>query len=128
MHPYLQQAELRRWCTERSILITAYGPLCPITKPALIGGPIDAPVAAAAAAHEKTPAQVLLRWCLQQGCGVLTTTSQARRLAEYLETFSFRLSDDEVSAISEAGKQMPRRCFWTQCPQYNEDPREEHDK
>lgn len=122
-HPYLQQPALLEWCSARGIAVTAYAPLASLTKPPLQGGPIDTPVAAAAAAHGKTPAQVLLRWCLQTGRpGVITTTSKPERFAEYKAIFTFQLSAAEVSAISDAGDQRPRRAFWVQCPQFSEDP------
>ena len=125
-HPYLQQPRLEEWCRAHSILLTAYAPLAPLTKLALSGGPVDAPVAAAAAAHGTTAAQVLLRWCLQTGKGILTTTSSPARLEEYKGAFSFELAREQVESISLAGRSSPRRMFWTQCtPKFREDPREE---
>ena len=120
-HPYLQQPTLADYCSERSIVLTAFAPLAPLTKVA--GGPVDAPVAAAAAAHGKTPAQVLLRWCLQTGKIPITTTSRPERLEEYKGIFGFELSADEVSVISGAGNASPRRLYWVQCPAFNADPR-----
>ena len=120
-HPYLQQLSLVKYCAERKISLCAYAPLAPLTK--VPGGPVDAPVNAAAAAHGKTPAQILLRWCLQTGKVPITTTSRPERLEEYKGAFGFELSADEVAAISEAGKQSPRRLYWAQCPGYNADPR-----
>lgn len=90
-HPYLQQPALTRFCAERSILVSAYSPLAPLTKPQLHGGSVDAPVAAAAAAHSRTPAQILLRWSLETGRLPITTTSKPERLAEYLGIFDFEL-------------------------------------
>ena len=113
-HPYLRQPTLERWCAERHILLTAYAPLAPLTREALAGGPVDAPVAAAAAAHDATPAQVLLRWSLQTGHGIITTTSKPDRLAEYLAVTTFELTEAEVAAISAAGATSPTRFFWTQ--------------
>lgn len=126
-HPYLQQHALEQWCAERGILVTAYAPLAPLTRPALAGKPVDEPVAAAAAAHGVTPAQVLLRWRLQQGHGAITTTSKPERLQEYLATLSFELTEAEVAAIAAAGAQEPVRLFWTQCKQFDADPRKEPD-
>ena len=120
-HPYLQQPVLADYCAERKISLYAYAPLAPLTK--VTGGPVDAPVNAAAVAHGKTPAQVLLRWCLQTGKVPITTTSRPERLEEYKGAFGFELSAGEVAAISEAGKQSPRRVYWVQCPGFNADPR-----
>ena len=120
-HPYLQQPLLADYCAERKITLCAYAPLAPLTK--VPGGPVDAPVNASAAAHGKTPAQILLRWCLQTGKVPITTTSRPERLVEYKGAFGFELSAGKVAAISEAGKQSPRRLYWAQCPGFNADPR-----
>ena len=120
-HPYLQQPVLADYCAERKITLCAYAPLAPLTK--VPGGPVDAPVNAAAMAHGKTPAQILLRWCLQTGKVPITTTSRPERLEEYKGVFGFELSAGEVAAISEAGKQSLRRLYWAHCPGFNADPR-----
>ena len=125
-HPYLLQPKLERYCADRDILLTAYAPLAPLTK--LSGGPVDAAVDAAAAAHGATPAQVLLRWCLQTGKGVLTTTGKPERLEEYKAAFDFELTPEEVAAITAAGAQQQRRLYWTQCsPMFQQDPTKEAD-
>jgi len=127
-HPYLQQPALMRFCKEHSILVTAYSPLAPLTKPALHGGPVDAAVAAAAAVHGRTMAQVLLRWSLQTGRLPVTTTSKPKRIGEYLGIFDFQLSAQQVHAISAAGALKQQRFFWTKCGgQFKDDPLEEED-
>ena len=57
-------------------------------------------IAMIAAAHSKTPAQVLLRWGLQSGTSVIPKTSKAERLAENLDVFDFSLSDNEMESIA----------------------------
>ena len=104
---------MEAYCAARNILLTAYNPLAPLTK--LPGGAVDAPVQAAADAHNATAAQVLLRWCLQTGKAVVTTTGKPERLREYTGAFGFSLTEAEVLAISAAGRAQPRRLFWTQC-------------
>lgn len=110
-HPYLQQPTLYQFCQDHNILVQAYAPLASLTK--FPDGPIDAAVAAAAAAHQVTPAQVLLRWQIDTGRVPITTTSKPERMAEYLQIFNFSLSAPEVEAISNAGTQAPRRVYWT---------------
>ena len=46
-------------------------------------------------------------------------------LDEYLQACTFELTAEEVEAISQAGAVAPRRFFWSQCPQFCEDPRQE---
>lgn len=121
-HPYLQQPGLLRWCQDRDVLVTAYCPLGPLSQEQLRLGPVDEHVERAAQRLGKTAAQVLLRWSLQSGRGVVTTTSRPDRLREFLGVFDFELSGEEVAAISAAGASEPRRCFWTQCTQFPADP------
>ena len=97
-HPYLQQEVLLRYCQQHSIQLTAYAPLASLTKPDMRDGPVDEAVNAAARAHGRTPAQVLLRWSVQLGRGVITTTSQPQRMEEFLSVFDFELTPDEVRA------------------------------
>ena len=56
-------------------------------------------LALVAAAHGKTPAQVCLRWLVQQGIVVIPRTSKVERLAENFEIFDFELSESEMAAI-----------------------------
>ena len=57
------------------------------------------PVAAAAVAHGKTPAQAVLRWHLQKGFIVFPKSVRRERLEENLDVFDFELTDAEVAAI-----------------------------
>lgn len=52
-----------------------------------------------AAAKGRTPAQIVLRWALQQGQSVVPKTSSAKHLRENLEVFDFDLSDEEMAAL-----------------------------
>jgi 2,5-diketo-D-gluconate reductase A len=51
-------------------------------------------------AHERTSAQVVLRWHLQQGLTVVPKSSRPERMAENIAIFDFELSDAEMAAIS----------------------------
>jgi D-xylose reductase len=53
-----------------------------------------------AAAHSRTPAQVLLRWATQRGITVIPKSSNPGRLVENLDS-AFDLTDDEIAAISQ---------------------------
>ena len=115
-HPYLQQPALMRYCREHSIAVVAYSPLAPLTRPELRGGAIDAAVEAAAVAHGRSPAQILLRWSMQTGRLPITTSSRSDRLSEYMGSLDFELSNAEVATISDAGALKPQRFFWKQPP------------
>jgi D-xylose reductase len=53
----------------------------------------------AARRHDRSPAQVVLRWGVQRGTAVIPKTSQAGRLAENLALFDFELSAAEMQAV-----------------------------
>ena len=52
-----------------------------------------------AAAHGKTPAQVMLRWHLQQARSAIPKSTRAERIAENFDVFDFELSADELDRI-----------------------------
>lgn len=101
LHPLHQRRELTAFCRERGIAVEAWGPLSQ-GKSDLLERP---EVAAAAAAHGKTPAQVVLRWHVQQQRIVFPKTSRRERLVENADIFDFALSDAEVAAIDALDEQ-----------------------
>jgi len=115
-HPYLQQLALHEYCRTNGILSVSYSPLASITK--VPKGPVDEPVEAAAKRLGSTAAQVLIRWNLQTGHAVVTTSSSELRMREYLGVWDISLSEDEIAAISKAGQAAQKRVYWTQCPQF----------
>jgi 2,5-diketo-D-gluconate reductase A len=96
LHPAYQQRDVVDWCTERGIHIEAWGPLGQ-GKYDLFDTPA---VADAARAHDRTPAQVVLRWHLQRGFIVFPKTVSRERMIENFSVFDFELSDAEVDAIT----------------------------
>jgi 2,5-diketo-D-gluconate reductase A len=60
----------------------------------------DRQIAAIAEAHERTPAQVVLRWHIQRDCIVFPKSSTPERMRENFELFDFELTDDEVERIN----------------------------
>ena len=96
LHPALQQREVVAFSHSHGIQIEAWGPLGQGKYPLF-----DEPgVAAAAAAHGKSPAQVVLRWHLQNDNIVFPKSNSRKRIAENLDVFDFELTDAEVAAIS----------------------------
>lgn len=95
LHPAYQQREVVEWAQAHGIRIEAWGPLGQ-GKYDLFG---TAAVADAAAAHGKTPAQVVLRWHLDKGNIVFPKSVRRERLAENIDVFDFALTDDEIAAI-----------------------------
>jgi diketogulonate reductase-like aldo/keto reductase len=52
-----------------------------------------------ARAHGKSPAQVMLRWGLQQGRSVIPKSTKPSRIEENIDVFDFELTDDEMTAV-----------------------------
>ncbi|XP_061091974.1 aldo-keto reductase Mvan_2161 [Conger conger] len=93
-HPKLAQGELRGLCGETGVCFQAYSSL---GAGALLSDPV---VRAAAAGCDRTPAQVLLRWAVQQGVPVLPKSSQPERVAENGRVFDFHLSEEDMGRLS----------------------------
>ncbi|MDN6170250.1 MAG: aldo/keto reductase [Micrococcaceae bacterium] len=58
-----------------------------------------APVIEAATAHQKTPAQVVLRWNLQHGASPIPKSQDPGRMANNLDVFGFELDAEQMAAI-----------------------------
>lgn len=105
MHPYLAQPRQVRFCQQEKIAVTAFSPLgAPSYVPLNMADSkesvlVDPVVTAIAAAHGRTPAQVVLRWGVQRGCAVIPKTQSPARLAENFAIFDFALGADEMKAI-----------------------------
>lgn len=105
-HPYLTQERLIRLAKDYGIEVTAFSPLGALSYVELdMAGPGDSvltesAVPAAAQAHGKTPAQVVLRWGVQRGTSIIPKTSKPQRMRENLDIMDFALSEEEMNAIS----------------------------
>ena len=47
----------------------------------------------------RTPAQVLLRWCIERGIPVIPKSTHRERIAENAQLFDFRLPDEDITAL-----------------------------
>ena len=91
--PFLQQREVRALCTENGIAVEAYSPL---TKGVRLNHPVLVQVAESIG---RTPAQVLMRWCLQSGLITLPKSTNRKRIAENFAVFDFFLSSEHMAAL-----------------------------
>lgn len=102
VHPYFRQSELLAYDAERGILNQAWSPIGGITfygdgsKGSTLKDPVIGEIAAA---HGKTPAQVMLRWHLQQARQVIPKSVTPARIAENFQVFDFELTADQLAAI-----------------------------
>lgn len=93
-HPLFNHPELKAYCEENGIALQAYAPLA---RGAYLKSPLMIEIGKN---HQKTPAQVGLRWLVQQGIGVIPKSVHEERLAENSQIFDFVLSDEEMAAIT----------------------------
>ena len=92
-HPRLQQPALQAACRERGITLQAWAPIMRGRVnliPELVG---------IASRHEKTPAQITIRWILQKGVVTIPKSIHERRIAENCDVYDFELSPDEMAVI-----------------------------
>jgi diketogulonate reductase-like aldo/keto reductase len=94
LHPRFPQAELRAFHAEHGIATEAWSPL------GQGKGLLDDPVLARLATkHDRTPAQVALRWHLQLGNVVIPKSATPSRIRENFDVFGFELDADDLAAI-----------------------------
>ncbi|MDY0983842.1 aldo/keto reductase [Microbacterium sp. CFBP9023] len=93
LHPALQNRAVAEANAQRGILTEAWSPLA---QGAVLS---DRSVVEIAERHERTPAQIVLRWHLQQGRIVIPKSVTPARIAENLDVFGFELADDELAAV-----------------------------
>lgn len=93
VHPGWPQTEAIRYCQRNDILVEAWAPL---GEAAALSNPILAKIAAK---YDHTPAQVCLRWEIQQGILPLPKSVHKERMAENTKLFDFELTEDEMDII-----------------------------
>jgi diketogulonate reductase-like aldo/keto reductase len=101
-HPYLDQTKVIAACRAHGLAIVAYSP---IAKGQVKG---DERLAAIGKRHGKTPAQISLRFIVQQGIAAIPRTSRVERLSENLDVFDFALSEPEMAELHALGSARGR--------------------
>lgn len=101
IHPYFQQGALQRKNREHGIISQAWSPIGGITfyrgnNKSTLDEPV---ILAIAQARNKSAAQVMLRWHLQQGRSVIPKSVKPARIAKNFDVFDFELAADEIAAI-----------------------------
>ncbi|KUN88473.1 aldo/keto reductase [Streptomyces griseoruber] len=95
LHPHLQQHALREFHAEQGIATEAWSPL------GQGKGLLEVPaIVAIAQKHNRTPAQVVLRWHLQIGNVVIPKSVTPSRIRENIAVFDFSLDTEDLAAIS----------------------------
>jgi 2,5-diketo-D-gluconate reductase A len=96
--PAVVRQEQRAYDTAHGIVTESWAPLGGARN---VGSLLAEPVVRDVAARlERTPAQVVLRWHVQQGLVVIPKSTDPVRLAQNLDLFSFDLSADDMAALA----------------------------
>ena len=101
VHPYFQQPELQALHAEHGILTQAWSPIGGITfyRDGQKSTLENETIGEIAVAHGKSPAQVMLRWHLQEGRSAIPKSVKPARIAENFDVFDFDLAADQLAAI-----------------------------
>ncbi|XP_027141039.1 aldose reductase isoform X1 [Larimichthys crocea] len=107
LHPYLVQTDMIEYCKSKNIVLTAYSPFgSPARPPEMFKGDTDPcklledPVVAdIAKKHRHSPAQVLLRYHVQQGIVVIPKSDKPHHILENTKIFDFSLTEEDMRAL-----------------------------
>ncbi|MDQ0483605.1 aldo/keto reductase [Guptibacillus hwajinpoensis] len=92
-HPELLQGEVRDYCRSKGIQVEAWSPL---KRGQVLNEPV---IQTIGKQHGKTPAQVVLRWCLQHDIVLNVKSSKEERIKENADLFDFELTEEEMVSI-----------------------------
>jgi diketogulonate reductase-like aldo/keto reductase len=112
-HPYLDQSKVIAACKKYGMAVVAYSPI------ARGNASDDAVLEKIGLVHNKTSAQVCLRFLVQQGIVVIPRTSKIQRLEENIALFDFELSADEMAQIGALAQRQGRLVDWAWSPKWD---------
>ncbi|SHF09971.1 alcohol dehydrogenase (NADP+) [Arenibacter palladensis] len=105
MHPFLQQEELKSFCLQNDILLTAYAPLGSLvdenTKLRLLENDTIKNIANS---RNMSPAQVALSYTIQRGVAVIPKSTNESRLLQNLETLNHTLTKEDMALLKDLDK------------------------
>jgi diketogulonate reductase-like aldo/keto reductase len=114
-HPYLNQDRVIAACRRHGMAVVSY---CPLARGAELFA--EPAVAAAAERHGRTPAQIVLRWHVQQdGVAAIPRSTKPGRIADNLEVFDFALDADEMAALDALRSRRHRICDFDFSPAWD---------
>ncbi|CAB3248916.1 unnamed protein product [Arctia plantaginis] len=123
LHAYFQQVQLRKFCEDNHIVLTAYAPLgspgakthfvtkykySPSAFPDLLSLP---EVKGIADRYGKTPAQILLHFLVQEQIVVIPKSTNEHRLKENMDIYDFELTPEEMDSLRKLDKGEDARIF-----------------
>lgn len=115
-HPYAQRVEMREKVRPYGLHVTSWFPLGgAMSQGALLRDP---EIMKIAEAHGKTPAQIILRWHIQEGLSAIPGATNPDYINENIGIFDFELTDGEMQTMRSLNKET--RFFNMTLPQVEE--------
>ncbi|CAG5958382.1 unnamed protein product, partial [Menidia menidia] len=107
LHPYMVQADMIEFCKSKNIALTAFSPFGSPGRPQdliyseadphkILEDPVVADIGKK---HKRSPAQVLLRYHVQQGIPVIPKSDKPHHILENTKIFDFRLAEEDMKAL-----------------------------
>eukprot|EP01112_Ceratiomyxa_fruticulosa_P009312 TRINITY_DN2427_c0_g1_i1.p1 TRINITY_DN2427_c0_g1~~TRINITY_DN2427_c0_g1_i1.p1 ORF type:complete len:271 (-),score=61.03 TRINITY_DN2427_c0_g1_i1:116-928(-) len=106
LHPWCQQKDIVKFCQSENIVVQAYTPL---TRGKNFGDPVLQKVSHK---HNKTPAQILVKWCLQKGYVPLPKSDNPDRIKSNFEVFDFTLDENDMNELDSLDKGKAGAVTW----------------
>ncbi|KAM6162821.1 prostaglandin-E(2) 9-reductase-like isoform 1-T1 [Erethizon dorsatum] len=103
-HPYLNQSKLLAFCKSKDVVLVGYCALGTArderwvdpSSPVLLEDPV---LCAMAKKHQRSPAQIALRYQLQRGVVVLVQSFNEKRIKENIQIFEFQLTSEDMKIL-----------------------------
>ncbi|KAI1975693.1 hypothetical protein LOZ51_001640 [Ophidiomyces ophidiicola] len=93
IHPWVPRKDIVEWLRKRNVIVEAYSPLVRAKR-------MDKPVLLELAKkHNKSPAQILIRWSLQKGLVPLPKSVTESRIKDNAAVFDFELSEEDMGTL-----------------------------
>ncbi|ASP41758.1 aldo/keto reductase [Leptospira interrogans] len=103
-HPFLNQIHLLEYCKNHKIQLEAYSPLAH-------GQKIEDPtIAKIAQKYDKTPAQILIRWAIEQKIVVIPKSIKKERIIENSKVFDFAITEEDMKILNSLDEDF-RTCW-----------------
>ncbi len=96
--PYNYNPKMYEFCQKNDIVMEAYSPL---TRGNMLG---DDKLSTIAEKYSKSPAQILLRWCIQKGIVTIPKSVHENRIVENTDIFDFEISDNDIRKLDNFSK------------------------
>ncbi|EMN11544.1 aldo/keto reductase [Leptospira borgpetersenii] len=103
-HPFLNQVNLFEFCKKHKIQLEAYSPLAHGQKVE------DPKIAEIAKKYGKTPAQILIRWAIEQKIVVIPKSTKKERIVENSKVFDFKISEEDMKILNSLDENF-RTCW-----------------